>query len=159
MPTATTDHVGNDGFHDSFQENYDDRNLPPIEQEKLEETMVMVGNLSEALESEKRCPDEGTLHTGSLSDDHSMTVRKEMEIFYREREELNQKCNSLEKELEETRRDSDLWKLKTTMAMGSMRSRINSLEEDNACLVEKYEDVCRKLETVTMKRANVDLSI
>jgi FtsZ-binding cell division protein ZapB len=123
-------------FDKSFNSAYDP-NLSHIDENQLVNSMLMVENLSEALEKPGPGKDDASIHTGSLSDESVDGLREQLATLTKEKRRLGQQCQELENTTKETRRGSDLWKLRMTMAMGNMRSRVECLEEDKQCLLEK----------------------
>lgn len=143
----------NSNLEATFKENYLEK-FPGIHEEQLKKTMLMVGNLFEALETRKSIDEVSTDPTVSLSDDNSAAMREQLEALQGKKNELQKKCESLERTVDETRRESDLWKLKTTMAMGNMRATIESLAEDKQCLADKCEELEKKQLTLRMENAS-----
>jgi chromosome segregation ATPase len=139
-------------FNKSFKSAYDPE-LSHIDESQLVNSMLMVENLTEALEKPRLGEDDTSVHTGSLSGGSIDGLREQLGTLSKEKRRLRQQCRELEHTVSETRRDSDLWKLKTTMAMGNMRSRIECLEEDKQCLLEKCEAFESKL--LALKIENV----
>jgi hypothetical protein len=129
-------------------------NLPPIDEEKLQKTMRMMGKLSNSLEKQQIQKYEARAPTDPLSDDYPAAYRKEVVALRREKDQLLDRCNNLEQTVNETRRESDLWKLKMTMAMGNMRTKVESLEEDKQCLEDKCQELAAKSLNLRMKNAS-----
>lgn len=144
----------------SFLEDYlmkktNGKETPCIERENLETTMLMFGNLSDALEKPKNQKDDSTLTTDSLSDDDdTTTLRFQLEALQEEKARLLSRCNDMEKTVSETRRESGVWKLKMTIAMGDMRARMDVLEEDKQCLTDKCQQLDHKLLTSRMENVS-----
>lgn len=118
--------------------------LSSLEESKLE-SILRVGNLNQALESIEGKDDVATDTTALLPDDCSAGFRDLVENLGQEKSILKTRCQELEELVSDTRRDNDLWKVKMTMAMGSLRSQIDSLQEDNMCLEEKCQRLSRQL--------------
>ena len=138
---------------EKFKQAYHE-NTPKVEDEKIERTMLMVGDLTKALEKPRiQKMDDATLQTVSLSDDDSAALREQIDALQREKRQLQRRCKTLESSVDESRKESDLWKLKMTLAMGNLKSTIASLEEDKSCLTDKCRTLESKLTTARMENA------
>jgi hypothetical protein len=129
-------------------------NLPPIDEEKLQKTMRMMGKLSNSLEKQQIQKYEARAPADSRPDDDPAAFRKQVVALQREKDQLLDRCNNLEQTVNETRRESDLWKLKMTMAMGNMRTKVESLEEDKQCLEDKCQELAAKALNLRMENAS-----
>lgn len=78
-------------------------------------------------------------------------VDRKLEKLRTEREMLRTKCKELEDLIFDTRQENDLYKVRMTLTMGTLRSKLESLKEDKQCLEEKCSQLGHQLHSL---RAN-----
>ena len=124
-------------------------NLNQFEERNLE-NIFLVGNLNEAavrhIDSTKGNMDDLTAE--SFSDDNSTELQEMIDNLRKERDNLKKRCKELEDTIFDTRQENDLYKVKMTMAMGNMRSQMESLYEDKSCLEEKCSRLGQQLHSL-----------
>mmetsp|Transcript_10653 Transcript_10653/g.17008 ORF Transcript_10653/g.17008 Transcript_10653/m.17008 type:complete len:204 (-) Transcript_10653:247-858(-) len=131
--------------------------LNSLEEMNLE-NILMVGNLSHNMKSassskkgDNDVPRGHDVEESSISsavDDNSTALQEMMESLRKERDSLKERCKELEDTVFNTRQENDLWKVKMTMAMGSLRSQIDSVLEDKNCLEEKCARLSNRLDSL-----------
>jgi hypothetical protein len=75
----------------------------------------------------------------------SHKLRDLVEALKREKSALSQKCSELENLVSESRRDHNCYKVKMTMAMGSLRIQMESERDDKAYLLSKCGHLKKEL--------------
>jgi chromosome segregation ATPase len=125
-------------------------NLNQFEERNLEHIILMVGNLNQAalrhMDSSKENMDDLTAE--SFSDDNSTELQELVDNLRKERDNLKDRCKELEDTIFDTRQENDLYKVKMTMAMGNLRSQVESLCEDKSCLEEKCSRLGQQLHSL-----------
>lgn len=66
-------------------------------------------------------------------------IQEQVAALDAKKKHLEEKCQALQEIADSTRKQNDILKMKTTIAMGSMKLMIDSLKEDKHCLTEKCE--------------------
>ena len=122
---------------------------------KLEQ-ILMADRLSRGLdtssfehESGHRKEDDTTTSSSSDGNGNDPVVER----LLQERQELSERCQQLETLIMVTRRENDIWKVKMTMVMGDMSSKLDSLREDKSCLEEKCKHLGKQLLTMQLAYA------
>ena len=109
---------------------------------------------SEDKSDEQHCPKENMEHLHSFpissspdvckieeSNRKSDDLQHQVETLNKEKISLSHKCSKLEELISETRHDHNCYKAKMTMAMGSLRIRMESEREDKAYLLDKCQQL------------------
>jgi chromosome segregation ATPase len=125
-------------------------NLNQFEERNLEHIILMVGNLNQTalrhMDSSQANMDDLTAE--SFSDDNSTELQELVDNLRKERDNLKKRCKELEDTIFDTRQENDLYKVKMTMAMGNLRSQMESLCEDKSCLEEKCSRLGQQLHSL-----------
>lgn len=72
-------------------------------------------------------------------------VDDQIETLWEENNTLKAKCKDLEDLIFDSRQENDLYKVKMILAIGGLRSKLDSLNEDKECLEEKCGQLGRQL--------------
>ena len=81
-------------------------------------------------------------------------IQEQVAALDAEKKRLEEKCQALQATADTTRKENAILKMKTTIAMGSMKLKIDSLKEDKQFLTEKCQTFERTILELRMENAS-----
>jgi chromosome segregation ATPase len=96
----------------------------------------------------------GEEETNTIAAKNAEKIHEKVTALEAEKKRLEEKCRALQATVDTTRKENAMLKMKTTIAMGSMKLRIDSLEEDKQYRIEKCQNFEGKVVELRMENAS-----